>query len=283
LRALRVEQWVKNILVVAAPAAAGVLDRPAILTRTGIAAGIFVVASAGTYLINDVQDAARDRMHPRKRLRPVASGELSARSAFAVGVPACLLAAGAALWWNRQFGLSVTAYVVLTSLYSWRLKRVPVLEMMVVAAGFLLRAIAGGVVNNLPLSNWFMLVSASGALFLVSAKRQAEQRAMREHAGDHRAVIAQYPPEWIQQTISLSLTATVLGYCLWAFQYLGHDVIQVLLALSVAPFTALLLRYTLLASQGHGERPERLLLTDPFLIIAAATCAVLLFCGLYLA
>jgi decaprenyl-phosphate phosphoribosyltransferase len=282
LRAVRVRQWVKNLLVAAAPAAAGVLGQPVVLIRTAGAAAMFVLASAGTYLLNDARDATRDRLHPAKRLRPVAAGVLSTRAATTAGMATILLAMVGSLMWQRNFGLVITAYVLVTSLYSWRLKNVAVLEIMLVAAGFLLRAVGGGVVNNLPLSQWFLLVSASGALLLVSGKRQAELRKL-PNAATHRPAIAQYSPEWIGQTTTVALTTTVVGYCLWAFQYLGHDVLKVLIATSVAPFTAAMLRYTLLLSQGHGQQPERLLFTDPFLIAAGITCAGLLFCGIYLA
>jgi decaprenyl-phosphate phosphoribosyltransferase len=283
LRAVRPRHWVKNATVLSAPAAATVLNQPAVLARTLAAVAIFVLASAGTYLINDAYDASADGLHPGKRSRPVAAGEISVRAAATAGVAGCALAAAAAAVLSRQFGLVVCVYALMTSLYSWRLKRVAVLEMMLVASGFLLRAIGGGVVNHLPLSRWFLLVSAAGALFLVSGKRQAERRALGDGATAHRPVSLQYPPEWIQQTMTMALTATVIGYCLWAFQYLGRDVFQVLLALSVAPFTAAMLRYAQLVSQGHGQQPERHLVTDRFLVTAVLTCAALLFVGLYTA
>ena len=283
LRAVRPEQWVKNVTVLSAPAAAIVLNQPMVLARTLAAVGAFILASAGTYLLNDVRDAKADRLHPRKRLRPIAAGEISARAAGTVGVVACVLAVASAVLLSRQFGLVVCVYLLITSLYSWRLKNVAVLEMMLIASGFLLRAIGGGVVNHLPLSRWFLLVSAAGALFLVSGKRQAEVQALSDDAAAHRPVSREYPAEWLKQTTTVALTITVLGYCLWAFQYLGHDILQILLALSVAPFTAAMLRYTQLLSQGLGQQPEHHLVTDPFLVAAVMTCATLLFVGLYLA
>jgi decaprenyl-phosphate phosphoribosyltransferase len=282
-RAIRPHQWIKNVTVLGAPAAASVLNQPAVLARSSAAAAIFVLASCGTYLLNDAHDAEADRRHPEKRRRPVAANEITVRAAVAVGGIACIAAAVGAFALAREFGLVVTVYLVMTGLYSWRLKQVAVIEMMLIASGFVLRAIGGGVVNHLPISRWFLLVSAAGALFIVSGKRQAEQRALGANAPVHRAVIRQYSAEWLQQTATVALTATVVGYCLWAFQYLGRDILQVLLAISVAPFTAALLRYTQLISLGHGQRPERYLVTDPFLVTAILTCASLLFFGLYVA
>lgn len=283
VRAVRPRQWIKNVTVAGAPVAAGVLDRPEVLARTCVAVAVFVLASSGTYLLNDARDAEADRRHPQKVLRPVAAGQISVRAATWVGALACAVAVGAALLLGPQMGAVVALYVSMTVLYSWRLKHVPVLELMIVASGFVLRAIGGGVANHLPLSRWFLLVSGAGALFLVSGKRQAELRALRDDAAGHRAVVGQYTAEWLQQTTTVSLAATVVGYCLWAFQNLGHDVIQLLLAVSVVPFTAAILRYALLISHGQGQSPERHLLTDRFLGGAALLCGLLLMLGLYAA
>jgi decaprenyl-phosphate phosphoribosyltransferase len=281
LRAVRPRQWIKNVTVLSAPAAATVLGHPAVVARTSAALAVFVVASAGTYLLNDAHDVECDRRHPVKQRRPVAAGEISVSAAICAGLAAYGLALSGAFLLTQEFGLVVTAYLLMTVAYSWWLKQVAVLEMMLVASGFLLRAIGGGVVNHLPLSRWFLLVSAAGALFIVCGKRQAELQALGNDAAAPRPVIRQYSAIWLQQTATIALTATVLGYCIWAFQYLGHEVLQVLLAVSVAPFTAALLRYTQLLDQGRGERPEHYLVRDRFLVAAILTCAALLFLGLY--
>lgn len=283
IRAVRPHQWIKNVTVLAAPAAASVLTHVDVIVRTAAGVGVFIVASAGTYLLNDARDAAADRLHPEKRYRPIASGNISPRAAYVAGLAACAGAAAIAFVLRPEFGLVVSLYVVMTFLYSWKLKNVPVLELMLIAVGFLLRAVGGGVVNHVPLSRWFMLVAAAGALFIVTGKRLAERQALGEGAAVHRAVIGEYSADWLRQTSTIALTATLMGYCLWAFQYLGRDILQVLLAISVAPFTAALLRYTQLLSQGHGEHPERDLARDPFLVVAILTCVVLLFIGLYVA
>ena len=281
VRAARPGQWIKNLLVLAAPGAAISLGHPPVLLRSLAGAGIFTLASAGGYLLNDARDAAGDRLHPVKRSRPVASGELSNPVAVAFGSALCLLAVALSAMLTVQFTATIAVYLALTIGYSWGLKRIAVLEIMIVASGFLLRAIAGGVINNIPLSRWFLLVASFGALFLVVGKRRAEQVTMGAAVGEHRSVSAVYPVAWLQQVLTLSLTATVLGYCLWAFQ-LGDDVFHSLVALSTVPFTAAMLRYALLVNQGDGERPERLLLRDPFLIVSVMTCGVLLFISLYL-
>jgi decaprenyl-phosphate phosphoribosyltransferase len=283
VRACRPYQWVKNLLVLAAPIAATVITHPPVLVRSLAAAAVFTVASAGIYLINDVRDAPQDRLHPIKRTRPVASGALPARTAVAVGAVLIAVALVAAVPIGSLFAATVATYLILSTAYSLGLKRVPLLEILLVAGGFLIRAIAGGAANHIPLSRWFLLVSGFGALLVVAGKRRAEQVMGGAEAARHRSVNAHYPPDWLAQTVTVSLTATVLGYCLWAFQYIGTDVFQPTLALSTIPFGGALLRYTLLVSQGKGDQPERLLTTDRFLLGCLGLCAALVLVSLYMA
>ena len=282
LRTARPRQWLKNVLVLAAPAAAGVIfdPRAAINALVGVAA--FTLAATGTYFINDAFDAAADRLHPVKSHRPVARGLITPRVAKLVGLVCALgsLAIAALLGWT--FGALVAAYLALTALYSIRIKHLPVLDILAVAAGFLLRAAGGGAATGVPLSNWFLLVALFGSLFLVTAKRAAEQA--RRTAGEvhARPTLDAYPGPWLGQVMTMTLTGTVLGYALWAFQYVGPTTAQPLLAISLLPFLTVLLRYSLLVAQGQGEEPERLITTDRFLMAAAAAWAVTVGAGIYL-
>ncbi len=175
LRAARPHQWLKNVLVVAAPGAAGVLLRPEVLGRAAIAFAAFCLVSSGTYLLNDAMDVHADRLHPRKRHRPVASGVVSlglARIAAAV-----LLAAGVGLGLVANVWLAVVlaVYVVLMQAYSTVFKKVAVIELAIVSSGFVIRAIAGGVATDVPISTWFLIVTSFASLFIVVGKRHAEQ------------------------------------------------------------------------------------------------------------
>jgi decaprenyl-phosphate phosphoribosyltransferase len=180
LRLLRPRQWVKNLLIFVAPGAGGVLQHRHALLMSTVAAMAFCLASSSTYALNDVFDVTADRMHPEKRLRPVASGTLSRSTATAASV--ALMAGACASAWglvSSRFALVIAAYLALTVCYSVRLKHEPVIDIACVSSGFVLRAIGGGVAAGIPLSNWFLIVASFGALFIVTGKRSAEQASPR--------------------------------------------------------------------------------------------------------
>ena len=177
-------QWVKNLLVFAAPCAAGGIFHLAVFGRCAAAFGIFVLASASTYLVNDAMDKEADRLHPVKRLRPIAAGDLSVRTAWAAAAVmlACAIV-GASLLSGAELTSVVGAYVIISLAYSLGLKRVPVIEMACVGSGFVLRAVAGGAAAHVPLSPWFLLVTSFGALFIVGGKRSSEHNGAGRRQG----------------------------------------------------------------------------------------------------
>lgn len=184
LRACRPRQWSKNLLVLAAPCAAGVIDRPLVAAQVAGAFVVMCLLSSATYLINDVRDAEQDRLHPRKRLRPVAGGELAPRTALRAAAALALVGLAAATAIAPGLGAVGCCYLALTASYSLWLRRVIVLDIVAVAAGFVLRAVAGGVATDIYLSRWFVIVTGCCAVFLVTAKRYAE---LREHGALARA------------------------------------------------------------------------------------------------
>ncbi len=281
LQTSRPKQWVKNVLVLAAPAAAGTLLSPTVDFQALGAMGAFVLASAGTYFINDARDAEADRANPAKASRPVAAGVISERTAYGVGILLAVLALVAALPLGWPLLAVLATYLAITTSYSRWLKHLPILDILVVASGFVLRALAGAVVTGTVLSSWFLLVALFGSLFIVTAKRYAEH----EHylvTGIARATVQGYPTAWLQQVLTLTLAGTVLTYATWALQYVGTDVSMPLLAISVVPFLAIMLRYALLVSLGAGEAPEHML-GDRFLLIAGLLWAAAVGGAIYLA
>ncbi len=279
LRACRPRQWAKNVLVVAAPGAAGILTHPEV---AGQVAGTFVAfcaLSSATYLFNDVRDRAEDRAHPRRRARPVASGELPV--AVAGGAAAVLVLAGLALAAVVRPGVALVglAYVLLTGSYTLWLRSVAVADIAAVAGGFVLRALAGGVATAVPVSRWFMLVTSFGALFLVAGKRYAE---LREGEGTVlvRAALRGYSVEYLRFVLGLAATVTTTAYCLWAFQR-SHNTRLSWYELTVVPFVLWLLRYALLLDRGRGEAPEDLVLRDGFLLGMSAAWVAVFVCGVY--
>jgi decaprenyl-phosphate phosphoribosyltransferase len=282
LRLSRPQQWHKAGMLFAAPAAAGVIDQPWALLRAAVAALGFTLLSIAVYALNDVRDAADDRRHPRKQYRPVASGALSPATAivWAVATAAAGLSILAPLG-AATLGLGI-AYLVAQLLYVYGLKHIAVVDVVAVALGFVLRAAAGATATGVPVSNWFLLVSLFGALFLVAGKRRAERGSPTADART-RPVLAAYTAAWLDQLTTVALLGTCMSYGLWAFQYLGDDVYRQLLTVSFLPFLTGLLRYGLLVSAGRGELPEHELFRDRVLVIAGLSWACLVGVGLYLA
>lgn len=285
-RGARPKQWLKNLLVFMAPAAAGVLGDWHTTLRVVAAFLIFCVVASGTYLVNDVVDAESDRHHPTKRVRPVASGAL--RQGVALGVGAALIAtaiAAALLVGPWGFAAVVASYAGLSLAYSVRLKREPVMELAVVASCFVLRAVAGGVVAHVPLSTWFLAVTSFAALFIVTGKRSAEHARLGENRGVHRLVLDQYSESFLRSTLTISATVTVASYCLWAFErtgllaHAGDKAIWI--ELTVIPLVLSVLHILRLLDAGHGGEPEQLALRDHVLQGYGVLWLALMAIGLY--
>src|SRR5690349_3162513 len=176
LRACRPKQWAKNVLVFVAPAAAGVIDEAYRLRLTLVGFVAFCLVSSATYLLNDVLDVDSDRRHPTKRQRPIASGVVPIP--VAVGTAAVLFVLGVALALTSNWELAciVGGYAVLTTTYSMFLKSIPVLDLVILSAGFILRLLGGAYAAEVDVSDWFLIISLFGSLFIASAKRFAEKR-----------------------------------------------------------------------------------------------------------
>jgi decaprenyl-phosphate phosphoribosyltransferase len=256
----RPQQWIKNLLVVAAPLAAGTLLHGSVLVRTLLTFVVMTMASAATYVLNDIVDAEADAAHPAKRTRPVASGAVSRRTA---GLMAAVLAVASvviATPWDLRW--VVLSYLALTTAYTFGLKRVAVVELGVVALGFLLRAVAGGPATGTPLSQWFLIVAAFASLFMVAGKRLSELVSLDGAPPGSRPLLAAYTPSYLRLVVTMSASVTVAAYCLWAFD-VGSDVPGVpWAAISVAPLVLAMLRYALDVDSGRAQEPEQIVLRD---------------------
>ncbi len=277
LRACRPRQWSKNLLVFAAPAAAGWIDRPEVAAQAAVALVVLCMISSATYLVNDVRDREQDREHPRKRLRPVAAGELSPPAAL--WTAAALAGSGVALATALAPGLGALAcgYLALTASYSLWLRRVVVLDILVVATGFVIRALAGGVATDIYLSRWFVIVTACCAVFLVAAKRYAEVRA-HSGSGPARATLRRYSLGRLRLVLAASATAASVAYASWAFTRPDHIVWY---GVSIVPLVLWLGRYSMLIGRGGGQAPEELILRDRTLLAFGAAWSVLFLGGVY--
>jgi decaprenyl-phosphate phosphoribosyltransferase len=274
IRLARPKQWIKNVLVIAAPGAAGVLGEGTALARTAVAFVCFCLAASGTYFLNDALDIDADRRHPTKRWRPIASGEVSVRTALTGGVvlvTAAIALSFAARW---QLSLVIGGYLLQTVLYSVWLKHEAVLDLACVASGFVLRTIAGGVAVGVTISPWFLIVAGSASLFMVTGKRHAEMVELGDLAGSHRLTLAMYSREFLSYVRAVASSVTVLAYCLWAFEKSSTVGNPVWFELSIVPFVLGILRYALLLEQGRGGAPEELVLADRVLLAMGAAWAL---------
>jgi len=279
VRSIRPKQFVKNLLVFAAPVAGGVLDEGSVLGNVTLAFVAFCFVSGATYLLNDVGDIAQDRVHPTKRHRPVAAGIVSIRLALVTS--GALLAGGLAIAFlvNWRLGVTVAGYKVLTTAYTYWLKDLPVFDIAIVASGFIVRAVAGGLAADIALSRWFLIVACFGSLFMVAGKRHGELM----HIGDAstRPALAEYTLEYLRFVWTMSAAVAVGAYCLWAFEHPSSDSGIPWWNLSIGPFVVGLMRYALLVERGEASSPEEVVLTDRTLQILGAAWLGLFVCSVY--
>lgn len=303
MRACRPRQWLKNVLVVAAPAAAGILTHPDVAGKVVVAFVCFCMLASSIYLLNDVHDREEDRHDPTRRNRPIAAGELSVRVAIAAALVLALggLALAAAV--HPALAAVGAGYLALTASYTLWLRSVAVADIVVIAVGFVLRALAGAAATSVPLSRWFMLVTSFGALFMVAGKRYAELMSLTPtdngvegpqpeigawtpteggRAPTVRASLSAYSERYLRFVLGLAATVTTTGYCLWAFQR-AHSAKLSWYELTVVPFVLWLLRYALLLDRGEGRAPEALVLRDRFLLSMSAAWLVVFVTGVYVA
>lgn len=288
IRAVRPRQWVKNVLVFAAPLAAGQVFDPWVIGQSVLAFISFCLVSASIYLINDARDVDVDRLHPKKRFRPIAAGEVSIPVALTVAGVA--LAASLVLGWMTAPPLAGTlaVYWVAQVVYSLFWKNQPIIDLAMVALGFLLRAIAGGVASGIPLSPWFLLVASFGSLFMVAGKRYSELVELGPDAGT-RASLASYTPSYLRFVWAMSCGAVIMSYSLWAVEQTGDPTGATLLgigtagwnAISIAPFSLALLRYAYTIDSGRAGEPEDVVLGDRTLQVLAVAWIVPVALGLF--
>ena len=280
----RPRQWVKNVLVFAAPGAAGVLDEPKHLAQASVAFVAFCLVASGTYFLNDAHDVVADRAHPKKRLRPIAAGNVTIRLARTVGILLALAGVLSGLVLG-DWGLVAVlgAYVAVSVGYSHGLKEVAVVDLVAVASGFVLRAVAGAVATDVPISDWFFIVASFGSLFMVAGKRHAEQLDLGDDAGAIRSTLGVYSQSYLHYIRSVSSGTVLVAYCLWAFEKAdlaggGFPWFQ----LSIVPFVVGILRYALLLDSGAGSAPEDLVLGDRALQVCGLVWVAVFACGVYL-
>lgn len=273
VRAIRPVHWSKSLLVAAAPLAAGVPLESRVLTNLAYSVIAFVAASSAVYLMNDVRDQENDRRHPEKRLRPVASGAITKRSAALMAGVALLLSAGFLSMVGLDMFLPWSVYVAVNVAYSFGLKNVPILEIVLVASGFLVRLIAGSMASNIPISIWLFVCVGCASLMVVSGKRLAEKSVTQ---GSARRTLTHYTQSSLTAAIwilGLVLVVSYLGWFIWGIETLP-GVQLVLRLLSVFAVGGVVVRYLAVSKKKIAETPELLFASDRFIALITLTWAI---------
>lgn len=263
VKAVRPRQWVKNVLVLAAPMAAGSVNDLPVLQHVAIAFVAFCMAASGIYLVNDARDVEADRAHPTKRFRPIAAGVVGVSFAYSLSVVLLSGSILVSLLANWKLAVVMSVYIGIQLAYCFGLKHEAVLDICIVSSGFLLRAVAGGVAASIPLSQWFLLIMAFGSLFMAAGKRYAELQIALNTGAKIRKSLEYYTPTYLRFVWTMSATAVVVCYGLWAFQQ-DHDRHNnsSWFAISMIPFTIAVLRYAVDVDGGEAGEPEEIALGD---------------------
>lgn len=282
VQAVRPRQWVKNLLVYAAPAAAGLAGNYPVMKRTTVALVVFVAVSSAVYLVNDIRDVEADRAHPRKRHRPIASGQVPvgvARGAAALAVAGAVALCALAGTWALL--AVVGLYFVLNLAYSMGLKHIALLEMFILASGFVLRTLGGAVATHVPVSSWFLIVVSAGALHVAVSKRLGELVRTEQTGVEGRAVLAGYTVPMLREIRTVAIGVALTAYLLWAFAQAAGAATPVVYELSAVPFALAMFRFSAAAQlDADAETPEEILLGDPQLLAYGAAWALMFGLGL---
>jgi decaprenyl-phosphate phosphoribosyltransferase len=281
LRTARPRQWPKNLLVLAAPLAGASLGRDDGLGYALVAAAAFCAASVAVYMVNDVADADRDRRHPVKRRRPVAAGDLPKSHALAVAAVCAMgaLAAGLAIGVPLLSGI-LGVYLVSSLLYSLALKHIPVVELVFVASGFVLRALGGAAATHVPPSGWFLLVCSLGAFLVATSKRYTEMVVLGPDAVRHRPSMRRYRPSALRLAQRTAAIAMIVAYLLWALGEHG-DWLRGWHQASALPLAATLVRFDHLTAQASPRPVEDLLARDAVMVLLESLWLLTFAAGLW--
>jgi decaprenyl-phosphate phosphoribosyltransferase len=271
VKAIRPRQWVKNVLVLAAPlSAAGRghrYDYGQLGIQVAVAFAVFSLAASAVYLINDVRDVEADREHPTKRFRPIAAGVVPEWLAYGLAVVLGVASLGLAWWLTPNLAVVMAVYIAMQLGYCFGLKHQAVMDICIVSSAYLLRAIAGGAATDTRLSQWFLLMAAFASLFMVAGKRYAELQLAERTGAAIRKALESYTSTYLRFVWTMSATAVVLCYGLWAFEREHGEAGW--FVVSMVPFTIAILRYAVDVDGGLAGEPEDIALRDRVLQLLA--------------
>ncbi|MEV0065888.1 MULTISPECIES: decaprenyl-phosphate phosphoribosyltransferase [unclassified Amycolatopsis] len=284
IKTARPKQWVKNVLVFAAPffAFSKATNRTELVIDALIAFVAFSLTASSVYLINDAVDVDADRAHPTKRNRPIAAGIVPVPVAYAAAVVFFL--AGLAVSFTASWELAVVlgVYEAVQLGYCFGLKHQPVVDLAIVGSGFLMRSIAGGVAGGIAMSQWFLLVTAFGSLFMVAGKRYAEIMLFERTGAKIRSSLKKYSASYLRFVWATSAAILIMSYCLWAFEIRQAEHDSLWAVVSMVPFVIAVLRYAVDVDGGNAGAPDEIALRDRVLQVLGLTWVVTLFLSFYL-
>ncbi len=301
IREARPRQWIKNLSLFAALVFSGFFFQPGYFWSVAYAFVIFCMLSSAVYIINDIVDAPQDRLHPFKKKRPIAAGLIPVPVALAIAIALFVTVFILANTISLFFVVLCIAYALLHMLYTYKLKNIPILDVMTIAAGFIIRVYAGAVTVNLHTSVWFLLTVVSASLFLAVGKRQSERTLLMgsgEDLKDHRTTLTHYTQRLLDIYTGMFANTTWLTYALYTFQrdeFLPEGRFIKYFAMLPRTFTSQkwlmitvpiviygVMRYLqLVYEQNKGESPERVILQDKHLLAAGMAWAILVMILLY--
>lgn len=266
--AMRPKQWTKNLLVFAGIIFSGNLFAPYLLWKVIFAFALFCALSATVYLVNDIFDLEKDRLHPKKCTRPLVAGIITPREAGFTAALLAIVSLSSSFWLNTLFGLTALSYLLLHLAYSLLLKNIVIIDALSVSLGFILRAVAGAVVISVKISPWLLICTAFLALFLVLGKRRQELVNLNSNASRHRPALQNYSLPLIDEMISMISSSTLVAYCLYTFFSETATRTKHVMMLTI-PFVLFgIFRYSYLVHQENkGGSPEEILLQDKPLIV----------------
>ncbi|WP_224962057.1 decaprenyl-phosphate phosphoribosyltransferase [Geomonas subterranea] len=274
LRLLRTHQWLKNLMLFFPAFLSGAIMQPGMMQRMWLPFAAFCLASSATYVFNDLVDAGSDRLHPVKRGRPVASGDISLPAASLFALLLAAVGIGCGLMAQGDFWRYLVAYLVINVCYSLRLKALPIVDIFCIASGFVLRLQAGGAASGVMVSEWLFLSVFLLSLFLSTGKRLCEKGGLGDSAGEHRKSLESYPPGFLDLAMAMTGAAVLVTYTMYALS--RHALIY-----TVPLCTFGLLRYTMRVKRGGGGDPTDALLKDLPLFVTGGLWAVLVALAIY--
>ncbi|MTD59544.1 decaprenyl-phosphate phosphoribosyltransferase [Amycolatopsis pithecellobii] len=278
VKTARPRQWAKNVLVFVAPFTAAQITNGGVLLDALIAFVAFSLVASSVYLINDAIDVEADRAHPTKRNRPIAAGIVPVPLAYAGAVVFFLAGLGVSFLASPQLAIVLGVYEAVQLGYCFGLKHQPVVDLAIVGSGFLMRAMAGGVAAGIALSQWFLLVTAFGSLFMVAGKRYAEIMLFERTGAKIRSSLKKYSSSYLRFVWATAAAILIMSYSLWAFTLREGAHGSIWPMISMVPFVIAVLRYAVDVDGGTAGEPEEIVLKDRVLqvlgVLWVATLAV---------